>query len=270
MSSTQDYIEYVCDQIHMYKDVRYRKMFGDYMVYVNDIPVLLVCDNTVYVKKLSVLLSFMKNADTGIPYEGATEHYILDIDDTDIATKVIPILERNYISPKKNPPAPISSRRYEIIKNYLDEQKSINLNFEMKMKDMSQQVKPFSHEKSLTNVINEFDETFSDTLLRIIDEKHLEDVTVYKRALIDRKLFSKIRSTSDYQPSKITAIALAIALELSLDETNDLIGKAGFSLSPSSMFDMIIKYCLENEIYNMNEINLILSEFRQQKVMSTR
>lgn len=101
MSSTQDYIEYVCDQIRMYKDVRYRKMFGDYMVYVNDKPVLLVCDNTVYIKKLSVLSSFMKNADSGIPYEGSKEHYILDIDDTDIVTKVIPILERNYISSKK-------------------------------------------------------------------------------------------------------------------------------------------------------------------------
>ena len=93
MATTADYIEFVCGQICGAGDIRYRKMFGEYMVYVNDKPVLTVCDNTVFVKIVSELDAVMEGADRGFPYEGAREHYILDIEDTEKARAVIGILE---------------------------------------------------------------------------------------------------------------------------------------------------------------------------------
>lgn len=93
MATTKEYIEFVCDQIRDTGDVRYRKMFGEYMVYVDDRPVLLVCDSIVYVKMFPELAELMKDADKGIPYEGSKEHYILDIDDRDLSADVIAILK---------------------------------------------------------------------------------------------------------------------------------------------------------------------------------
>ncbi|MGX8832782.1 TfoX/Sxy family protein [Amedibacillus sp. YH-ame6] len=93
MATTIDYIEYVCEQIQGVGELRYRKMFGEYMVYVNDKPILLVCDNTVFVKKLPCIEELMKKSETGLPYIGAKEHYILDIDNRDFAKQIIEILE---------------------------------------------------------------------------------------------------------------------------------------------------------------------------------
>ena len=93
MSSTSDYIEYVCEQISGVGFVRSRKMFGEYMVYVNDKPILLVCDNTVFIKMHDSISDMMKRAETGTPYTGAKEHYILDIDDAGFSKQVIQILE---------------------------------------------------------------------------------------------------------------------------------------------------------------------------------
>ena len=101
MATDVSYIEYVCEQIHGDYAVRYKKMFGEYIVYANDKPVLLVCDNTVYVKKLNELSEIMQNADCGIPYEGTKEHYILDIDDVNLVERVIAILEQVTPLPKK-------------------------------------------------------------------------------------------------------------------------------------------------------------------------
>lgn len=100
MATTKDYIEYVCERLNGAGGLRYRKMFGEYMVYVNDKPVLLVCDNTVFVKIVPELAALMADTERGLPYEGAKEHYILDIDDTDLARQVVAVLETVTPLPK--------------------------------------------------------------------------------------------------------------------------------------------------------------------------
>lgn len=101
MATKQEFVEYVCEQIEDMGEVRYRKMFGEYMVYVNDKPILLICDDTVYVKKLEEIKELMNDADCGIPYKGAKEHYILDIDHHDLSKQIVRILEQITPIPKK-------------------------------------------------------------------------------------------------------------------------------------------------------------------------
>ena len=117
--------------------------------------------------------------------------------------------------------------------------------------------------KGIDDLVGNLDEPFNATLLRLIDAKGKTDAQVYKRANIDRKLFSKIRIGKGYLPSKRTVIALAIALELSIDETKDLLNRAGYSISHSQKFDVIIEYFIVSGQYNIFEINEVLFKYDQ-------
>ena len=116
---------------------------------------------------------------------------------------------------------------------------------------------------SLEDMLKQTDAGFTETLLKLIDASGKKDSEIYKKALLSKQHFSKIRNNPNYKPTKPTAIALALALELSLDETKDLIGRAGYALTNSSKFDLIIRYFIEQGNYNVVEINIALYEFDQ-------
>ena len=115
----------------------------------------------------------------------------------------------------------------------------------------------------LKDVIGQVDAGFSETLLKYIDQAGKKDSEIYRKANVSRQHFSKIRNNPHYKPTKPTAIAFAIALELNMEQTKDLIGRAGYALTRSSLFDLIIMYFIENKNYNLYEINEALFEFDQ-------
>ena len=116
---------------------------------------------------------------------------------------------------------------------------------------------------SLEELLRQEDAGFSETVLKLIDERGKKDSEIYKKANLSKAHFSKIRNNPGYRPTKQTAVALALALELNLDQTKDLIGRAGYALSNSSKFDLIIRYFIERKKYNVVEINMTLYEFDQ-------
>ena len=117
--------------------------------------------------------------------------------------------------------------------------------------------------RSLEDVVKNVSETWQESLLRMITEKGYTDTEVYKRANVDRKLFSKIRSNKEYQPKKNTAVAFALALRLNLDETKDFLMRAGYAFSPSSKFDLIIEYSIDHGVYDLMLINCALFDHDQ-------
>ena len=116
---------------------------------------------------------------------------------------------------------------------------------------------------SLEDMLKQADAGFTETLLKLIDKTGKKDAEIYKKANLSKQHFSKIRNNPNYKPTKPTAIALALALELDLEETKDLIGRAGYALTNSSKFDLIIRYFIENRNYNVVEINCVLFEHDQ-------
>lgn len=117
--------------------------------------------------------------------------------------------------------------------------------------------------RNIIDLMNQMEETFSQRLLRMIDERGMTDSEAYTKANIDRRHFSKIRKDMNYTPNKKTVLAFTIALELSLDEAKDLLGSAGYALSRSSKTDIIVAYFLQNKIYDMFEINDVLYAYGQ-------
>lgn len=117
--------------------------------------------------------------------------------------------------------------------------------------------------RNIDNLMDQLEETFSQRLLRMIDERDMTDSEAYTKAYVDRRHFSKIRKDVNYVPNKKTVLAFTIALELSLDEAKDLLASAGFALSRSSKTDIIVAYFLQNKIYDMFEINDVLDAYGQ-------
>ena len=117
--------------------------------------------------------------------------------------------------------------------------------------------------KSLDEILGDAGDSFQQRLLKLIDERGMDDVTVYKKANIDRKVFSRIRCKPDYKPTKKTALAFAIALELDMPTMTDLLSRAEIALSPSNTFDLIITYFITNKNYDIFEINAALFKYGQ-------
>jgi O-acetyl-ADP-ribose deacetylase (regulator of RNase III) len=173
----------------------------------------------------------------------------------------------------------LSARDYEKIHHYVktfyDDSDAYNSNVfdqvvEESVHNVQQASRIYEKERyfestidSLDDIVKQMDETFSEMILRLIAATGKTDTQVYKKANIDRKLFSKIRIHKDYQPKKRTALALAVALELSLDETKNLLMKAGYTFSLSNRFDVIVRYFIENRNYDMFLINQALFVYDQ-------
>nr|MCR5602955.1 hypothetical protein [Lachnospiraceae bacterium] len=130
--------------------------------------------------------------------------------------------------------------------------------------DMDVCAMPLEADRSLDDVVKNLDKTFMELVFSFADEKGMTDVEVQKKANLDRKVFSKLKCGTTKNPSKSTALALAVALELNLDDTKDLLSRAGLALSPCSKQDLIVQYFIEREAYDIYAINIALFEHGEQ------
>ncbi len=129
-----------------------------------------------------------------------------------------------------------------------DEEDSSFIDFEME------------HESKLEERMQHLSDTFSQYLMYLIKDKQMDNVEVYKRAVVDKKIFSKIKNNADYHPNKLTALCLCVGAKLNLDESRDLLARAGYALSPCDKTDIIFSYFIENKIYDMIELDIQLEE----------
>lgn len=185
----------------------------------------------------------------------------------DLYSDIHTYIDDNYVQDKYDDVHDYVRRQWS--EDRIDDWSNLNCERErvnLRIKEMSDAVAPEADclcAESLDDILAKPGETFCDKLFHLIHEKNLDDVDVYKRANLDRKHFSKIRSNVDYKPTKKTALALAIALHLNLDETADLLSRAGLALSPSNKGDLIVSYFIEREKYDIWEINSYLFKFGQ-------
>ena len=147
----------------------------------------------------------------------------------------------------------------------IDEQaaESFDMSSMQKIKHTEGMSSTIAMNRNIESLMGQMDETFSQRLLRLIDERGMTDSEAYNKAYVDRRHFSKIRKDVNYAPNKKTVLAFTIALELSIDEAKDLLNSAGFAFSRSSKTDIIVAYFLQNKIYDMFEINEILDAYGQ-------
>lgn len=152
----------------------------------------------------------------------------------------------------------------EYIKNHFINV-TLENDFSVESENVTKSGKKFGSDNKVTldQLMNDIGDSFQDKLFSYIDESGMTDVEVYKKANIDRKLFSKIRSNPMYHPRKQTVLALAIALQLNIEQTVDLLTSAEYALSPGSKGDLIVKYFIEHEIFDIMTINFALDEYGQ-------
>lgn len=193
------------------------------------------------------------------------KYYIPENDDIKMDSKMQSIFDKISLFRKKKEEAKetgesVSADDYEIDESVVAD---FDVSSMQKTKMTQSMSETMSTNRKIDDLMKQLDETFSQRLLRMIDERGMTDSEVYTKAYVDRRHFSKIRNDVDYAPNKKTVLAFCIALELSVDETKDLLGCAGFALSRSSKFDVIVVYFLQNRIYDMFEINEILDAYGQ-------
>lgn len=187
--------------------------------------------------------------------------------DKALIIRVREYISKNYQPQKKDIPWASISYQVQLPKQRHQESRCLGKTYEPDIcHDSTRSMAVVSEQscRSLEELIQNMGETFQTRLLRLIDERGWTDAQAYKKAGKDKKLFHKIRSNPAYQPSRHTVFAFALGLELSVDETVDLLASAGFAFSPCSRFDLIVKYALEHNIYDLYTVDCILYELGEE------